>query len=1014
MAVFDDTTALSSSDYIDINIDSSEDEDIDNKVFSPYDSNTISNYIEEKELNNFFHGRNDKSISLLHVNCRSLNKNFDSLCTLLCSMSENVTAVALTETWLNASNENLFTLNGYNFVGKSRLNKIGGGVGIFLNANLNYKIRNDLSVMNEFIECIFVEITQLNASNIIIGSVYRPPNSDVTLFNSAMSTICEKISEKKSNLSFLAGDFNLDLLKVNQHIPTCEFLNLLNSHSFLPTIKYPTRITDFSTTLIDNIFVNSIAHAFDSAIIYSDISDHLPIAVRFSMHLEQRKPISTLDRRLYSPQSITNFCAALYDISWDDVITCADVDGDASESYSVFHSKFIALFDEHFPLTSNRYSKRSSPRQEWITKGLIKSCNRKSALYKKFIANPSQAMKRKYVKYRNKLKTLLMKAKIDYYKNRIASASGNLRQTWKLINGVLNNSQPDKFVSNFTKDGEIIRSAKDIVEHFNDFFVNVGNKLANLIPAETKHYSTYMPLPQLNSFSFFPTDPNEVKSIVANFVKKSSYGYDGVPVDIMKSVINPIAAPLSSIINCSIRTGVFPDNLKIAKVCPVHKSGSESAFENYRPISVLPSFSKVYEKVVYNRLENFVSKNKLLSNSQYGFRPKHSTYMPILDIYDKISQSVDCGKFAVGIFIDLAKAFDTINHDILCCKLERYGVRGIALQWFRNYLTNRSQYVYFNGVSSSLKSVLCGVPQGSILGPLLFLLYINDIVRCSSVLNFILFADDTNLFYSSVNFDELVITLNTELDKLCTWFRANKLSLNVKKTNFIMFGKKSKAYQDNEVKILLNGIPIERVHTSKFLGIFLDDDLNWKFHISQISLKVSRSIGVLNKVKKLFSKEILRTLYFTMIQPHLIYCNIVWGGATQLAINRLIVLQKRAVRIVSHSNYRAPTAAIFKELKILTIEDIHKMQLALFVYKHLKLLLPLSCLNHIQVAQATHKYTLRHYSSVNSMYCRTNVRERYVGVSAPRVWDSLPDELKLIESLAGFNLSLKMYLISLY
>ena len=382
----------------------------------------------------------------------------------------------------------------------------------------------------------------------------------------------------------------------------------------------------------------------------------------------------------------------------------------------------------------------------------------------------------------------------------------------------------------------------------------------------------------------------------------------------MKTSITYIAEPISKIINTSFTSGKYPDELKIAKVCPIFKSGEKSSMSNYRPISVLPSFSKIFEKAVHRRLSEYMDSKKILIKNQFGFRSNHSTYMAIQDMYNKISQSIDNREYSIGIFVDLSKAFDTINHDILFCKLEHYGIRGLALQWFKDYLTNRKQYVSFNNASSSLMDITCGVPPGSILGPLLFILYMNDIVNCSGILYFLLFADDTNIFYSSKNHIDLMKTVNDELHKLSEWFRANKLSLNVNKTNYILFGNRSKACFDSNFCILFDNKLLERVANTKFLGVFIDEDLNWKHHTSQIALKVSRNIGVLNRVKYILSSEILLTLYYSMIHPYFLYCNIVWGGASQIALNSLVCLQKRMLRLISYSMYRAPSRPYSKNV----------------------------------------------------------------------------------------------------
>ena len=248
-----------------------------------------------------------------------------------------------------------------------------------------------------------------------------------------------------------------------------------------------------------------------------------------------------------------------------------------------------------------------------------------------------------------------------------------------------------------------------------------------------------------------------------------------------------ISAPLASLINCSFTTGIFPDRLKCAKIIPILNNGDNSLITNYRPISVLNVFSKIYEKVLVDRLNCFVIKNDILYKYQFGFRKNYSTYMALLSFMDTVTDAVDANKIVAGLFIDLSKAFDTINHDILIKKLHNYGVRGIALQLLSNYLSNRMQCVTFNGCTSDFLSITCGVPQGSVLGPLLFLLYINDIHKSSTLLKFILFADDTTILFSAQSLTELTSKLNSELKFVADWFRANKLSLNIVKTNYIIF-----------------------------------------------------------------------------------------------------------------------------------------------------------------------------------------------------------------------------------
>ena len=360
-------------------------------------------------------------------------------------------------------------------------------------------------------------------------------------------------------------------------------------------------------------------------------------------------------------------------------------------------------------------------------------------------------------------------------------------------------------------------------------------------------------------------------------------------------------------------------------------------FTNYRPISVLPVFSKFLERIVYNRLINFLNKYDILSRNQYGFRKNYSTAHALIQLYDKISNALNNKRVTLGLFIDPSKAFDTVNHEILLDKLEYYGVRGIALQWFESYLLScRKQFVQYNGYNSSSLDITCGVPQGSILGPLLFLVYINDLGNVSKVLELILFADDTNIFYSHTDASYIMEVVNLELKKITCWFFTNKLSiLYVKKSNFIMFRPRQTRQAFN-----ISNYLIDRVKEATFLGVIFDEHLTWKSHIHNVARNVSNAIGITYKSSFCLNNSSLRMLYFSLIYPYLFYCVSVWASTYPSNLRRLITLQKRVIRIMSRSAFDAHTDPLFKNLKSLNLESIYKLQIGKFMYQYRSGLLP--------------------------------------------------------------------------
>ena len=687
---------------------------------------------------------------------------------------------------------------------------------------------------------------------------------------------------------------------------------------------------------------------------------------------------------------------------------------DPNIPYNHFIDAYKDIFDNCFPEKFVKLKPKNAPQAEWMTRGLLRSCNKRSLLYKKYKQNGTAQSREKYLRYRNKLKSILKRTQQMYYHSKFESLSGNLRQTWKLLGKVAKNKPSPYIAESFFENGNKIVNKAEIAEKLNEYFVGIGKSLAASIPSTACNYSEYLKGTFADSMSLYPTNSDEVMSIVSNFKNKFSSGYDCIPVSIMKTSIRYVAEAIANIINCSLANGVFPDRLKTAKVCPVFKSGEKDKFINYRPISVLPSFSKIFEKIVLNRMMSYLHVKDILSCSQYGFRQNHSTYMAIIDMYDKISTSLDNNEFSIGVFIDLSKAFDVLDHNILLRKLEHYGFRGIVLSWFRSYLQCRKQYVLFNGIPSSLQNISHGVPQGSILGPLLFILYINDIVNCSDILKFILFADDTNLFYSNRDIVTLMSTLNAELHKLSNWFRANRLCLNVKKSNYISFGYKHLPKGIKSFSFRLDGNQLQQVEYTKFLGVYIDSKLNWKEHVAYVKLKISRGLGIMSRVRNILPRKVMLMLYHTLIYPYLVYCNIAWGSAKVSVLNKLLILQKRAVRLCTGSDYLSPSSVLFKRLCLLKISDINKLHTGMFMFKFKNNMLPISCMNHVALCDTVSLYAIRKKSCFRFDNYRTTIREQSISIRGPKLWELLPNNVKDINNIQAFKRSLIAFYINCY
>ena len=744
-------------------------------------------YVTIEELRQVTEGQSAVNFSLLQVNCRSLYKNFDQLKLLLTLCAIRPTIISLSETWMKSGDERYFDMPGYTLYSSARETR-GGGCAVYILSDISQKQRFDLDsvqIVGVF-ECLCLELVYESNVKFVVTSIYRPPNANIELFNTAIENYLIKLKPKKNVKLVLIGDFNLNLLDICTKPKVDDFFNIMLSHHMIPTVTRPTRIAGTSATLIDNVFINTLEYKYSSSVICDDLSDHFPVYVEFVVAGLPRLPVPLFKKRNFTNENLIGFYKRLQAIDWHLFCSGASCSTDPDALYNTFHEKFITDFNIAFPLESmTKFNNTKIKKLPWITPSIARCCRKKSRLLKRSKIQKSEMSRKRFIEYRNILKSTIRIAEQRYYHCQFEKYATNIRGTWKIINSIINKPVGKRLPKVFLVDGQECTSPTAIANAFNNFFTNIGPDLAAKIIPTTEVFTKYLPVANSKSMALFPTTELEIVNIINSFNKSSSPGMDNITASVVYFVRDIVALPLSCIINKALELGVFPDALKLARVVPIYKSGDASLLTNYRPISILPIFSKIYEKVIANRINVFIKRHDILYSGQYGFREKRSAYMAILEMTSKIMKAFEAKHPAIGIFIDLSKAFDTIDHAILLQKLSNCGIRGIVLKLLTSYLTGRNQCVSYNGSFSDTLPITCGVPQGSILGPLLFLLYINDVHACSDLLYFILFADDTNIFCTDTDWYRLCNIVNNELCKLDIWFRANRLSLNVAQTHYL-------------------------------------------------------------------------------------------------------------------------------------------------------------------------------------------------------------------------------------
>ena len=506
-------------------------------------------------------------------------------------------------------------------------------------------------------------------------------------------------------------------------------------------------------------------------------------------------------------------------------------------------------------------------------------------------------------------------------------------------------SKNNDYPTCITDSNNTITNPIEISKTFNKYFSNIADTILNKRKYHgNKSYSVFLSDPTPNSITdeFHDTNGTEIFDIISKFKNHKSSGPSSIPIKILKLLKFEISQPLAQLINLSFSTGNHPDKLKIAQVIPVFKKGSKLLTSNYRPISLLSNLNKIFEKIMFNRVNTFLEKNECLYQLQFGFRGKHSTNHALINIIDTISEALDKNKVACGIFVDFQKAFDTVNHEILIKKLSHYGIRGNINNWFKSYLKDRKQFVSILGYESDLSTLSHGVPQGSVLGPLLFLIYINDLNKAIKHSTVYHFADDTNMLKIANSHKEIANKMNKDLKCLNGWLLANKISLNTTKTELIFFKKPMSPPPPPSIKIKLNGFKLKPSNCIKYLGIIIDENLKGLSHCKQLQPKLIRANGMLAKTRHFVPTHELLSIYHATFSANLLYGCQTWGQHTNPLYKKIETLQNNAMRIMTFSDHRAHTGPIYKSLKILKLKDQISLSNCLFVYDQINNKLPKS------------------------------------------------------------------------
>ncbi|KAK9877311.1 hypothetical protein WA026_017703 [Henosepilachna vigintioctopunctata] len=753
--------------------------------------------------------------------------------------------MCITEHWMTKDEIQFLNIQGFIVMSNfSREKYIHGGTCILVKEDIKdfeeVPYINEMSIEKEIEGSCIVSRNR----KLVIMSIYRTCLGNVQIFFEQLDEILKRIDKEFTKYHIvICGDFNINLLGESQ--ASYDLTDMMGSYNFEQTIKEPSRITKISKTLIDNIFVRNCNY-WNNKNLNLLLSDHRAQIISVECNNFQNKKY-LVERRLFTECKIQQLFNNLQDTTWQNVLDEMDPDRAYNRFSEILDLHVRIIFPKKRLCTANTT-------KAWITKGIRISSARKRIIWEELQKCKISCVY--YKKYCSILKTVVEQAKIMSNRLYINTAENKIKATWNLVNNITKGKKDinGSILENFPNEDET-----KVLNKINSHYINVCGK------NNVSLYSEPSIEPCVKSIFLNPVMEPEVYGYITRLKNKKSVGSDEIPVNILKNCASLIVTPLTHIMNQILTTGKYPQKLKEALVMPVYKKGDKANIQNYRPVALLSNVGKIFERIIFDKMINFFEKNRVIVEHQYGFRKKKSTINAIYQALVTIIKSLNQNQITAALCLDLSKAFDRVVHEILLAKLEKNGIRGIALELMRSYLIGRTQRVIGRGKNGDMRAsessrVEVGVPQGSILGPLLYIMYTNDLVQLTQS-EVIMFADDTSLICKATNESDCEKILQDGLENLIEWYKMNNLELNIEKTKLIVFRKRKE-----NIRLKYQGTQIGEVGSLSFLGIHVDQKLNWKEHIGKVATSIARQCYAIRLVSSTVGLSAALTAYHSYVQ----------------------------------------------------------------------------------------------------------------------------------------------------
>lgn len=945
---------------------------------------------------------------IIHLNARSIVNKSDDFHQYCQTLKPDI--ICVTETWFDDSvPKQSYAPPGYKVIRKDRCEDFkqmhgknkGGGIAVYYKQEIKVEKKNLFE--DEVDEILWVKVKTNSKQSFLLGTIYRAEYAKILDDKESESKLEMHIQKaiEQSDKVIITGDLNADVTKDSCCKHAVMLKRVCKSYGLTQYVQKPTRIDNRSrkATIIDHIWADKEKNIINKCGTLMGLSDHLAIYMKLNIQ-SQKQPEATVRCRSYKTYNAENFCNEMSENLNRSNIQHNISRKNVNEAMNEFLEVFQATAEKHAPTKEITIRKENSD-IPWFTPELKDKIKLKNSVLKDWYVYGLQEDKQTLKLLKNQINHLKLKLKKKYYTEKFRLYEGDTKKTWKTLQEVTR-------ITTVKESSEPDDMTKEKANKFNKYFANVGTEIQKKLKI-MQHRTDFT---GLTGFNFIQETEENIEKLIDRIRPDVAVGYDNLSAKLIKDAKKTITPWITKIINLGYEVQCFPDCMKVTNIKPLHKKDDTDKISNYRPISILPTLSKIFERSATDQLVSYLEQKNLINPNQHAYRKGHSTQTCLVELANLLYANNDNRKYTGIASLDLSKAYDSISHTLLLHKLAKLGLAEGSIKWIGSYLCNRRQRTKFQKYISDEETITSGIPQGSIIGPILFICFTNDLAEVfKNVCTMIAYADDTQLVIDAKNIKQLQQKIENIIKLAQEWYENNSMKNNIGKTEILIMSK-GNIFTEITIEVIDEGHPvtIKSKKSIKLLGVIIDCKLDWIKQINNVKRKALNVIRNLHRIRHIIPVTQKIQLYNALVTPHFTYADVVWGGCGKTNSRRLQTAQNFALRTIMNRKKSDSATEILQELKFLNLSEKRQIHEAVFINKAMQFKLSKNITEEYMKYQPTSDTRYAESGKLTVPKHRTAKFENSPLYRTMKTWNQIPDHIAK-ENLPAFKNQYQKYLI---